>query len=144
MSNAALIGKAKELYIAYLLFEQGLYVYTPLLDSGFDFLVTDKNHKKIVPLQVKYKKERTGFSLLESDVEKFSQARAVIAFGDGDANLENFYFIPADKFTKKASDYKREDKKLVIRFSEEKNWATQFKGEDGLKKAFAEIIGVEQ
>jgi hypothetical protein len=88
-----LIGKAKELYVATLLVAERLHVYIPLVDNGFDLMVTSSAGAKFLSVQVKYKNSRTGFSLRRADAARFEKANAVIAFGTGEAGLNNFYFF---------------------------------------------------
>lgn len=134
MSETLLIGKAKELYVATLLVAQRLHVYLPLVDNGFDLMVTSSDGTKFVPVQVKYKSSRTGFSLKRKDAEQFERARAVIAFGSGDAALESFYFFPAGEWASKAKDRLRGDDMEVVYLTEEgtREWASQFRGKSGL------------
>ena len=139
MSKTLLIGKAKELYVATLLVNEHLHVYFPLVDNGFDLLVTSRDGTKFLPVQVKYKQSRTGFSLKRSDAEKFIQANAVIAFGSGVAELDNFYFFPAKEWAEKAEDRSRGDDKIVVYQSSDQVWASQYKGEAGIKRAFESV-----
>lgn len=136
MSQTLLIGKAKELYVATLLFAENLHVYFPLVDNGFDLLVTSKDGSRFLPVQVKYKASRTGFSLDREDVNKFVHAKAVLAFGSGEASLDNFYFFPAEEWAKRAVDNSRQDNKLVAYLSREREWAEQHKGKVGIDKCF--------
>ena len=140
MSNTLLIGKAKELYVATLLVAEHLHVYLPLVDNGFDFIVSSPDGTKFLPVQVKYKSTRTGFGLKRIDAKKFKKAKAVIVFGSGDAQLENFYFFPADEWANAAEDLQRGDDKLVIYLANSADWVSQYKGKAGIKKAFKSVM----
>ena len=140
MSKTVLIGKAKELYVATLLVAEHLHVYFPLVDNGFDLLVTSGDGTKFIPVQVKYKNARTGFSLNRADADQFVKASAVIAFGSGTAEIDNFYFIPAKEWARKAEDRARGDYKLVVYLGSDSEWAEQFKGASGIKKAFKRVL----
>lgn len=140
MSKTLLIGKAKELYVATLLVAEHLHVYFPLVDNGFDLLVTSKGGTESLPVQVKYKSSRTGFGLKRADADKFCKANAVLAFGSVDANIDNFYFFPAKEWNTKAEDRERGDDKLVVYQSNNKEWTSQYQGRVGILKAFASVM----
>ncbi|MCY4747514.1 hypothetical protein NYO99_21290 [Pelomonas sp. UHG3] len=141
MSKTALIGKSKELYVATLLVTRHLHVYFPLVDNGFDLVVTSTDGRFHVPVQVKYKESRTGLTLHRDDAEKFRLANAVLAFGSGSADVENFYFIPAREWCERAEDRARGDNKLAVYFSEDKVWADQYLGNAGIDRSFASVLG---
>lgn len=142
MSKTLLIGKAKELYVATLLVAEHLHVYFPLVDNGFDLLVTSNDGKTFLPVQVKYKNTRTGFSLKRADSDQFVNANAVIVFGEGTAELDNFYFFPAKEWKEWAKDRARGDGKLVVYLSDAnaRVWAAQFRGGAGIKRAFESVL----
>jgi hypothetical protein len=96
MVDTALIGKAKELQVAGRLVAAGLYVYFPLVDNGFDLVVSNKSGSLFVPVQVKFKQKRSGFSLKKDDVKKFLDAKkTVVVFGsDSESSSSNFWFFP--------------------------------------------------
>lgn len=142
MSTTLLIGRAKELYVATLLVGERLHVYLPLVDNGFDLLVTSSDGTKFLPVQVKYKNSRTGFSLKRADVDQFVKANAVIAFGSGTADLENFYFFPAKEWVRQAEDRARGDDKLVVYMAKSQEWAARFKGSRGIHAAFKSVLPV--
>ena len=140
MSKTLLIGNAKKLYVATLLVGEHLHVYFPLVDNGFDLLVKSSDGRKFLPVQVKYKNSRSGFSLKRADVNQFVNANAVIAFGSGTAELDNFYFFPANEWEREAEDRSRGDDKLVVYLAKSQEWAAQFKGSRGIKTAFKSVL----
>lgn len=140
MSKTALIGKAKELYVATLLVAEHLHVYFPLVDNGFDLVVASKDGTKFLPVQVKYKSSRTGFSLNRSDAEKFGNCKAVLAFGSETADIDNFYFFPAEEWASKSEDRERGDNKIVVYLTKHEKWAEDFRGKVGLLRAFGSLL----
>ncbi len=139
MSKTLLIGKAKELYVATVLVAENLHVYFPLVDNGFDLLVTSQDGVRFLPVQVKYKSKRTGFGLKRADVDKFVKANAVIAFGSEEAEVENFYFFPARDYAEKAEDRDRGDDKLVVYQTNSQDWTMQYKGKAGIARSFSYV-----
>lgn len=139
MSATSLIGKSKELYVASLLVAKNLHVYFPLVDTGFDLVAVSPDGKQFLPIQVKYKQLRTGFTLSRRDCEKFRNCDAVLAFGSGKADIESFYFFPSKVWAKKAEDRRRADDKVVVYLSEHEKWAEKYKGNVGLELAFRKV-----
>lgn len=144
MSETSLTGKAKELYVATLLVNRRLHVFLPFVDNGFDLVVAKPDGTGFIPVQVKYKTSRSGFSLDRDDAEKFFKADAVLAFGSGDdLKEENYYFIPAKSWMEaaKTQDTERQDNKLVVRFSlVDDKWKEQFRGSRGIDAAFKGLL----
>lgn len=143
MSESSLIGKAKELYVATLLINRRLHVFTPLVDNGFDLVVAKRDGTEFIPVQVKYKGTRSGFSLDRKDALRFAQAGAVLAFGSGEDLVEKeFYFFPAKSWLDhaQASDQGRKDDKLVVYMTQSADWAAQFAGRRGIETAFARLL----
>lgn len=142
MSDTALIGKAKELYVATLLVARRLHVYFPLVDNGFDLIATTPDASRFLPVQVKYKAERSGFALKRTDAEKFGAADAVLAFGSEKADEDSFYFFPGREWLKIATeqDRGRGDDKLVVYLAESRDWTEGFRGRVGIERAFASLL----
>lgn len=140
MSRTLLIGKAKELYVATLLVGKHLHVYFPLVDNGFDLLVTSKDGAKFLPVQVKYKNSRSGFALKRADAEKFRQCNAVLAFGSQEADEDSFYFFSAAEWWSKVDDRGRADDKVVVYLNGNEDWASKFRGEAGIDIAFDSLL----
>ena len=143
MSETALIGKAKELYVATLLVGRRLHVYFPLVDNGFDLIVTTPDGGRFLPVQVKYKAKRTGFSLKRCDAERFAKVDAVLAFGSESARADQFYFFPAREWMKRATqqDRNRGDDKLVAYMTGDE-WEKPFQGEAGIDLAFEAVLRI--
>lgn len=144
MSETALIGKAKELYVATLLVGRRLHVYFPLVDNGFDLIVSKPDGSEFLPVQVKYKAERTGFSLKRCDAIRFSKVGAVLAFGSEAAREDHFYFFPAADWMKRATeqDRHRGDDRLVAYINGD-GWEKPYLGEMGINLAFARVLRTE-
>ena len=143
MSESSLIGKAKELYVATLLVDRKLHVYFPLVDNGFDLVVSTRDGTDFIPVQVKYQAARSGFSLGRDDAEKFAEADAVLAFGSGkELDLEQFYFIPAKDWLvlAKTQDKQRGDNKLVVYLTQSAEWAKKFCGREGIETSFERLL----
>ena len=81
MANTQLIGKAKELEVAGLLVANSIYVYLPLIDNGYDLLASNRKGTKFIPVQVKWKKTRSGLTLTKKDIARFTKTSVVLAFG---------------------------------------------------------------
>ena len=146
MSKSVLIGKAKELYVATLLVARHLHVYFPLVDNGFDLLVSNSDGTKFIPVQVKYAQAGTNFSLIRKDADKFKACNAVLAFGIGTAEINDFYFFPASAWAKKANDraprkeHARDDGKLVVYRKKDQEWVKKFVGKHGIDLAFKSVL----
>lgn len=148
MSKTVLIGKAKELYVATLLVAKHLHVYFPLVDNGFDLLVTSSDGSKFLPVQVKYKNSRRGCGLKRADAKKFKKCNAVLAFGSDTAEPDDFYFFPAKEWASKAKDRargkdraRRDDMLFVyLAKNQNKEWAKKFIGKPGIDLAFKSVL----
>ena len=143
MSESSLIGKAKELYVATLLVDRKLHVYFPLVDNGFDLVVSKRDGSDFIPVQVKYKAVRSGFTLDRDDARKFADADAVLAFGSGsELDVRQFYFIPAREWLALAQnqDTQRGDNKLVVYLTQSSEWAKKFCGREGIETAFGRLL----
>jgi hypothetical protein len=142
MSNSQLVGKAKELNAASILVENDLYVFFPLVDNGFDLVVSNKTGTKFIPVQVKYKEKRSGFSLNINDAEKFKTANAALIFCSKDQTREvtKFWFIPASEWYTKSEDRKRKDNMRVVYFKGNSDWVSQYEDVDGLKNTFSSLL----
>ncbi len=143
MSETQLIGKAKELQVASQLVATGLYVFFPLVDNGFDLVVTNKSATCFIPVQVKYKQRRSGFSLHKDDVKKFEPTKSVIAFGSADgAKSTNYWYIPIKCFVDRAIDSGRKDGMHVVYWSNDDNadWKQSFLNEKGIARAFKSLV----
>ena len=138
MSKSLLIGKSKELFVATELARRYLHIYLPLVDNGFDFVVNNPTATSFVPVQVKYKQARTGFTLKRTDGERYAACDAVIIFCDGEALLKEAYFFPARDWRQRAlqEDRSRSDGKLSVYLSSSNDWADRFRGDNGLLLAF--------
>jgi hypothetical protein len=139
MSTTALIGKSKELYVATLLVARHLHVYFPLVDTGFDLVAVSADGKTFIPIQVKYKQTRTGFTLSRQDAEKFKNCNAVLAFGSGSAEIDNFYFFPSSEWAQRCEDRGRADDRVVVYLSKHQDWAERYRGNAGLDKTFCAL-----
>ena len=140
--DTSLIGRAKELQVAGLLVSEGIYVYYPLVDVGFDLVASNAAGTLFIPVQVKFKETRTGFALKRGDAEQFVVSEAVLAFGTASQTegLSDFWFIPAVMWRENVKDTGRADDKLVAYFSDGTEWAARYKGRDGLRAAFAQLL----
>ncbi|KIP86764.1 hypothetical protein SN15_06020 [Stenotrophomonas maltophilia] len=142
-----LLGRAKELHAASILIAHKIYVYQPLVDNGFDLLASDESGFRFLPVQVRFKAKRTGFTIEEHELEKFRKAGAVLAFcslsptpRDGLTNDETiFWFVGIEEFILNARQ--RGDGKHVVTWSEcpnHKDWL----GTKGLETAFKAVLPI--
>ncbi|WP_418119106.1 hypothetical protein [Variovorax sp. 350MFTsu5.1] len=144
MTKTLLIGKAKELFVATVLVGRHLHVYLPLVDNGFDLVVTSPDGSRHLPVQVKYRAKITGFNLDREDATRFAEAGAVLAFGSKEANEQEFFFFPAKEWLQVAQQYdrNRRDNKLVVYLSKSAEWAEGYRGQAGIDRCFAGLIRV--
>lgn len=143
MQDTSLIGKAKELHAASQLIAAGIYVYFPLVDNGFDLLASNQTGTAFLPVQIKYKKSRTGFTLHRADVQKFEKAGAVVVFGSGgDNGRTDFWYFPIAVWMTRAQDRDRSDEKVAVYLTKDDNrqWASQYLNESGISRAFASLL----
>ncbi|BBJ99732.1 hypothetical protein [Xanthomonas campestris] len=139
------LGRAKELHAASILIAHGIYVFQPLVDSGFDLIATDKFASNFVPVQVRFKAKRTGFTIAEHELKKFRDAKVVLAYcslaaipGDGMSTAETtFWFVPIEEFAAVARQ--REDSKHVVTWNENRDLTSKWLGKGGLRSAFDSV-----
>ena len=142
MSKTLLIGKSKELFVASQLAARHLHIYFPLVDNGFDFVVSNPTATAFVPVQVKYKNSRSGFTLKRTDVDRYLPSDAVVVFSSGQSTLDETYFFPFADWLGRArqEDRNRSDGKLSVYISSSGEWAERFRGEKGLSLAFSSVL----
>jgi|WetSurMetagenome_2_1015567.scaffolds.fasta_scaffold906915_1 hypothetical protein len=142
MSETALTGKAKELFVATVLVGRRLHVYFPLVDVGFDLVAAAPDGSAFVPVQVKYTAKRTGFNLKRSDAKRFAEVGAVLAFGSYRADEDAFYFFPAREWLAEAEahDRTRGDDNLVVYLSKSGEWAAMYRGASGIERSFSKLL----
>ncbi|WBY01530.1 hypothetical protein PE066_19020 [Ramlibacter tataouinensis] len=146
MSETSLIGKAKELAVASQLVRMGIHVFMPLVDNGIDLIAASSDGAVLVPVQVKYKATRTGFSLDAKKAAGYPKT-TVLAFGaeghDQRAELETFHFFPVLDWLHEAEKHAtgREDGKLVVYSGKsDREWIVNHRGDRGIRGAFAAIF----
>jgi hypothetical protein len=145
MSDSSMIGKAKELAVAGQLVRAGIHIFMPLVDNGIDLIAASRDGKVFVPVQVKYKQSRSGFTLHSAKAETYDKD-AVLAFGsaaDEDEGEEPFYFFKVREWLDAAREQAtgRLDEKISIYIARtDPQWLNQRKGERGMRLAFAGIF----
>ena len=94
-----------------------------------------------LPVQVKYKIARSGFSLSRSDVEKFKAANAVVAFGVQGANgTTDYWFFPIAEWCAHCEDRNRGDDKLVVYWSNDDRASfNPYLNGTGIERAFSSL-----
>lgn len=109
---------------------EGIYVFWPLVDVGFDLVASNASGTIFMPVQVRFRETRTGFTLKSSEIERFATAKAILAFGskspDGDAS--DFWFITTDEWKAHSSDKNRGDGRVSVYFSDGTEWFAGHKG----------------
>lgn len=142
MTRSLLIGKSKELFVASQLAAQHLHIYFPLVDNGFDFVVSDPTGTVFIPVQVKYKQSRTGFTLKRTDDSRYLHSKAVVVFCSGKASVDETWYFPFDEWLKqaKAEDRGRPDGKLSVYLSSSARWAEDYRGDKGLRRSFKDVL----
>lgn len=140
--DTTLIGRAKELQVASLLIAEGIYVFWPLVDVGFDLVASNASGTLFMPVQVRFRETRTGFTLNRSEIEKFATAKAILAFGSksGESDASDFWFMTAGEWKTHANDKNRGDGRVSVYFSDGTEWFAGHKGKDGLKRAFKDLL----
>jgi hypothetical protein len=140
--DTSLIGRAKELEVAGMLIQNGIYVFWPLIDTGADLLATNRDASSCIPVQVKYRAKASSLGLNKADAGRFDNAKTVLAFLVG----EDKWFLPYEEWRTKAVDKRcpeapdRRDKRLYVPLKKNKTWLEQFKGDDGIQQVFAELL----
>ncbi|MEK7152689.1 MAG: hypothetical protein AAB834_01970 [Patescibacteria group bacterium] len=143
MANTQLIGKAKELEVAGLLVANSIYVYLPLIDNGYDLLASNRKGTKFIPVQVKWKKTRSGLTLTKKDIARFTKTSVVLAFGRQnrkEEELAEFWFLPFKRWRRKAVDRQRNDEKVYIPIQANMKWLSPYRNDLGVRKAFASLL----
>jgi hypothetical protein len=134
--SPSLIGKAKELEVAGVLISHGLYVFFPLVDAGFDLVVTNRAGAHFVPVQVKFRAKDPALGLLKKDRENFEHTDVVIAWVIGLPPNTRVWFIPYQEWKRMATTPKgRRDGLAYITIRENEARLAKFEGETGIRRA---------
>ncbi|HEX4985156.1 MAG TPA: hypothetical protein VFV71_03700 [Burkholderiales bacterium] len=138
--SSSLIGKAKELEVASTLVANGVYVFFPLVDAGFDLIAANRTGTEFVPVQVKFRERDPALNLLPKDVVNFTGTNVVVAWVIGSGPRVRQWFIPFREWQTKAKAPNRKDGLAYITIGEHAEWLAQFEGETGVRRAFAKLF----
>jgi hypothetical protein len=127
MRDNVLSGKAKELQVAALLTELGFYVFLPLVDKGFDLVITGTSGKRFIPIQVKYRAKSSGFTLKKKHIGIFNNKNVLLAFIIGDGKNKGTWFIPFEEWHSKSEDHDRLDEIVFVSIDRNDEWLTKYK-----------------
>lgn len=137
-SHTSLIGKAKELEVAGMLIAQGLYVFYPFVDTGFDLVVTNRAGRIFIPVQVKYRTRDPALNLLPLSMASLEGTNAVVAWLIG--KKESSWFVPFNVWKEKAVGTNRVDGMRYITISRNRAWLGQYEGITGITTAFESLF----
>jgi len=134
--DSRLKGNMYELKVAAMLSSVGLYPYVPLVDIGADLVVTNRENKKFVPVQVKGRRKESSIVLTNKDDAFFAGKRFVIAYFIDEGPNRGVWFIPHKDWTKLAKSPNRRDDKKYVTIRDNRRKLERFKGRIGLFRAF--------
>jgi hypothetical protein len=130
--DKTLIGKSKELYVAWLLINEGFYVYWPFVDRGFDLVVTNGEGKKFIPIQIKFREKDNSLGLYREDVNRFAGKNVYLAFIVGQQPRQKIWLLPFREWEKITTDRNRGDQKIYVKITEHEDILEKFEGTNGL------------
>ena len=128
-----------ELQIAENLTRAGIYVSLPLLDCGADLIVTDKDHKKFIAVQVKGYKKESSIVLTRKAQNNYKDRNFILAFVVESGKGSGTYYISYSEWDRLAVDRKRADGKRYIKLGD-KARVEKYRGDRGLKRAFRKLL----
>ena len=137
--STSLIGKAKELEVASILISNGLYVFFPLVDAGFDLVVTNRAGKIFIPVQVKYRTSDPALNLHEKDINNFKDTEVVVAWLIGQGETKKSWYLPFSKWSDHAVKPKRTDNMSYVTINKHK-WLSDYEGVHGIEKSFSALL----
>ncbi len=126
MDDSSLKGKAKELYVASLLTQHGFYVYWPLVNRGYDLICTNRDEKRFLAVQVKYRTKKGSLDLEVTDCRRFAGRSVLLAYIMGEGPDDHVWLIPFDEWQRKAEDRRRGDGLVCLNVNRNKRWLRQF------------------
>ena len=132
MNDPTLIGRAKELEIASLFISNGLYVFYPLVDKGFDLVVTNAECSSIFPVQVKFRASHMALELSKKDVLRYKEKNVILAYIIGKNENKKTWIIPFNDWKKQSSGENRNDGKRYITISKNKEFLIEYEGVKGI------------
>jgi hypothetical protein len=94
MRDTSLIGRAKELEVASALIRNGIYVYSPLVDTGADLIAANYGATRFIPVQVKFRGKDPSLNLSKRDIARFQKANTVVAFLIGERETQRSWYVP--------------------------------------------------
>lgn len=139
-ASTSLLGKAKELEVAGALVRNGLYVFFPLVDAGFDLVVTNRLGTEFIPVQVKYRAKDPGLGLKRSDIDIFQGSRVVVAWVIGAGASERRWYIPFSDWREKAKDLNRADGLVYVSIGESESWLSKYAEDSGIRHSFRSLL----
>lgn len=141
-SSTSLLGKAKELEVAGALVRNRLYVFFPLVDAGFDLVVTNQLGIEFIPVQVKYRAKDPGLGLKRTDIDLFKGTKVVIAWviGTGESQPERRWYVPFSDWREKAKDPNRTDGLVYVSIGESESWLSKYEGDSGIRHSFRSLL----
>ncbi len=129
MSENLFIGTKHELLIASRLIESGIMVSKPLVDIGVDFIASNKNFTKNVPIQVKYKESERNIFFTGSEIESYKSKNVYIAYLLKDSE----WFMPFSTFIDLACFPNRKDQAAYIKLNNTSTDLSPYLGDEGFK-----------
>jgi hypothetical protein len=142
--DKTLIGKSKELYVAWLLINEGFYVYWPFVDRGFDLVVTNGEGKKFIPIQIKFREKDNSLGLHSEDVNRFAGKNVYLAFIAGQQPRQKIWLLPFREWEKISIDRNRRDHKIYVNIAKNEDILKTFEGINGLSFLRHELESQEQ
>ena len=119
----------------------GLYVFFPLLDAGFDLVVTNRRGASFIPVQVKFREREPALGLLPKDRSNFEGTNVVLAWLIGSGEKGRKWYVPFDDWCSKAvAPPGRKDGLAYITISENEDWLFQFEGNAGIQRTFGRLL----
>ena len=140
-SAPALVGKATEIEIASSLVGAGLYVFFPLVDAGFDLVVTNRKGTAYLPVQVKFRASNPALGLNPRECANFEGTNVVLVWIIGTGDDARRWFIPYKKWKERAiAPKRRKDGLVYLQISENEGWLRRFQGARGIQRSFSKLL----
>ncbi len=133
-TDTSLIGKAKELEVASLLIENGLYVFYPLVDKGYDLVVGNRNCTKLVPIQVEFRAKDPALGLNDRHVAQFEGKDVLLAYVIGSGLRKRIWLIPFSVWTALKSTGERADGLHYVTISRNAEALERYEGVNGVAR----------
>jgi hypothetical protein len=139
MQDSSLLGRAKELEVASALIRNGIYVYSPMVDTGVDVVASNRNASEFIRVQVKFRADDPALFLPGRSIERELPPHLVLAFVRGKHEDQRIWFIPYQDWLSQSKG-PQSDGGRYVNIAQNEQWLATYLGDSGVRHAFSKLL----